>query len=229
MKKLGLIGGTTWVSTVDYYTYINSGVNEILGGSSSAECLVYSLNFGEIYKNIELDDWDANLKIFTDAAIKLIHAGAEGIVLCANTAHIMADSLSERISVPIIHIVTATANEINQAGIKTAGLLGTKFTMERDFFKAKLSGLGIEAIIPDEEDREFIHNSIFNELGKNVFRPETKQRYISIIDKLISRGAEGIILGCTEIPLIIKQADSKITVFDTTKIHSKAAVDFALS
>ncbi len=229
MKILGLIGGTTWLSTIDYYTYINTYINEKLGGFSSAELMIYSVNFDEIFKNNEKDDWDDNLRIFAEAAAKLVEAGADAIVLCANTAHILADGLAKKINVPIIHIVTATADEINKAGLKKVGLLGTSFTMERDFFKAKLAENGIEAIVPDAEDRKFIHSTIFNELGKSIFKPETKQRYISIIDKLISGGAEGIILGCTEIPLIIKQADSNVPVFDTTKIHSKAAVDFALS
>jgi aspartate racemase len=164
-----------------------------------------------------------------NACEKLISGGAEGIVLCANTMHLLADRISEKITIPIIHIAEATADEIRKKDINTIALLGTKFTMEEDFFKLKLAEKGIETIIPDEADRNFIHNSIFNELAKDIINPDTKKRYISIIDKLVSTGAEGVILGCTEIPLLIKQEDVSIPAFDTTLIHSKAAVEFALS
>lgn len=228
MKVLGLIGGTTWLSTVDYYRYINEGINERLGGFSSAKIILYSLDFAPIFKNAGDDDWKANEKIFEDACSKIIIAGAEAIILCANTAHIFADSLAGKISVPLISVSAETAKQIRIKDLTKAALLGTKFTMEKDFYKAKLAEYGIETIIPDEEDREFIHYTIFNELGKNIFKPETKQKYLNIINNLIDKGAECVILGCTEIPLIISQNDCKIPVLDTTRIHAAAAVDFAL-
>ena len=229
MKILGLVGGTTWLSTIDYYRYINKGINEKLGGVNFAECMIYSLNFADIHRNNEARDWECNYLLVLNACEKLISGGAEGIVLCANTMHLLAGRISENINVPIIHIAEATANEIRKKDINIIALLGTKFTMEEDFFKLKLAEKGIGTIIPDEDDRNFIHDSIFNELAKDIINPDTKKRYISIIDKLISKGAEGVILGCTEIPLLIKQEDVSIPAFDTTLIHSKAAVEFALS
>jgi aspartate racemase len=229
MKILGLVGGTTWLSTIDYYRYINKGINEKLGGVNFAECMIYSLNFADVHTNNEKRDWDGNFRLVMNACEKLISGGAEGIVLCANTMHLLADRISEKITIPIIHIAEATADEIRKKDINTIALLGTKFTMEEDFFKLKLAEKGIEMIIPDEEDRNFIHDSIFNELAKDIINPDTKKRYLSIIDKLTAKGAEGVILGCTEIPLLIKQEDVSIPAFDTTLIHSKAAVEFDLS
>lgn len=229
MKILGLVGGTTWHSTIDYYRYINNGINERLGGVNSAECILYSVNFADIHRNNEARDWDCNFKLVLNACEKLISGGAEGIVLCANTMHLLADRITAKINVPIIHIAEATADEIRKKDIKIIALLGTKFTMEEDFFKLKLAEKGIETIIPGDADRGFIHDSIFNELAKDIINPDTKKRYISIIDKLASKGAGGVILGCTEIPLLIKQEDVSIPAFDTTLIHSNAAVEFALS
>ena len=190
---------------------------------------MYSLNFADVHINNERRDWNCNFKLVLNASERLILGGAEAIVLCANTMHILAERLSQKINVPIIHIAEATATKIRKKDINRIALLGTKFTLEEDFFKLKLSEKGIETIIPDEDDRDFIHNSIFNELTKNIINTETKKRYISIIDKMISQGAEGVILGCTEIPLLLRQDDVKIPAFDTTLIHSKAAVEFALS
>lgn len=229
MKTLGLIGGTSWVSTMDYYKLINEGINEKLGGSEFARCIIYSLNYGDIIRNNKKDDWDANLKLIAEGAKVLEGGGAKGIILCANTMHLIADRLQPLINIPIIHIATATAAEIKKKNISKVALLGTKFTMERDFYKTKLSEQGIEAIIPNDDEREFIHYTIFEELGKNILKEESKQRYISIIKKMVDQGAEGIILGCTEIPLLIKQEDIAVPVFDTTLIHSTAAVEFALS
>lgn len=228
MRKIGLIGGISWVSTVDYYRYINEGVNKKLGGLNFAECIVYSFNYADIKKNNDANDWDKTLKMISEASEHLRSAGAEAIVLCANTMHLIADKLEEKIKLPVIHIATATAHEIKKQNIKKVGLLGTKFTMEMDFFTSKLEEQAIECIIPDENDREFIHYNIFEELGRGSVLPESKARYISIINKLIDEGAEGVILGCTEIPLLIKQEDVMIPVFDTAMIHSKAAVEFML-
>jgi len=228
MKKLGLIGGISWVSTIDYYRLINEGINEKLGGLNFAECIIYSFNYAEIKKNNDSNDWDNSLQILSAAGRHLKNAGAAAIVLCANTMHLIADKLEEEIELPVIHIATATADEIKKTKIKKVGLLGTKFTMEYDFFTAKLTAQNIETIIPANEDRDFIHGTIFNELGAGILLPDTKERYLNIINKLIDAGAEGIVLGCTEIPLLIKPEDITAPLFNTTEIHSAAAVKFAL-
>lgn len=229
MKKLGLIGGISWVSTADYYKLINEGVNAKLGGLNFAECIIYSFNYADIKQNNDNDDWDATLAMITTASESLVAAGAEAIILCANTMHLIADKLQEKFNVPIIHIASVTAQEIKQQKISKVGLLGTKFTMERDFFKNKLSDMSIGTIIPEADDRDFVQDTVYYELGKGIIKEETKQRYLSIINDLIKQGAEGIILGCTEIPLIIKQEDVSVKVFDTTLLHSAAAVEFILS
>lgn len=229
MKKLGLVGGMSWVSTVDYYRFINEGVNAKLGGLNYAECVIDSVNFNSFVSNNTAGKWDDTFDILLSACQNLEKAGAEAIVLCANTAHAVADRLEGEINLPIIHIVTATADAIKQAGLTKVGLLGTKFTMEMDFYKDKLVGLGIQPIVPStQESRDFIQNTLRDELGKGIVREETKMGYLAIIDELVSQGAEGIILGCTEIPMIISQDDVAVPVFDTTRIHSDAAVAFAL-
>lgn len=228
MKTLGLIGGTTWLSTIDYYRYINEGINERTGGAEYAKCIIHSFNFTDIRKLTEVDDWDSILKMVTHTCKNLEQSGAEAIVLCANTMHYIADRLRENINIPIIHIAEATAKEIKKKNLKRVALLGTRFTMEFSFYKTKLAEFNIETIVPDEDDRKFIHSSIFDELALNIFKPETKERYLEIINKLANQGADGIILGCTEIPLLIKQEDLEVPAFDTTKIHADAAIDFAL-
>jgi len=228
MKKIGLIGGISWVSTTDYYKFINTGINERLGGLNFAECIIYSFNYADIKKNNDANDWNKTLEMITAASHHLKSAGAEAIILCANTMHLIADELQDRIKLPVIHIAEATAKEIKKENILKVGLLGTKFTMERDFFSSRLKAENIECIIPDEKDRDFIHYTIFEELGRGLIVEESKKRYISVIENLTRKGAEGIILGCTEIPLLIKQEDVPTPIFDTTLIHSKAAVDFML-
>jgi aspartate racemase len=230
MKTLGLIGGTTWVSTVDYYTYINQLTAERLGGNSSAQLILYSLNFTEIKSRADVGDWDGIGKILSGIAQKLETAGAAGIVLCANTMHIVAPDVQATVGIPVLHIVDAVAKEIKANNADKVALLGTGFTMDHVFYPDRLREFGIETVVPDKEDRDFIHNSIFDELGKEIFLDATKQKYLQIIDKLNKeKDAQGIILGCTEIPLLIKQQDCSIPVFDTTMIHAKYAVDFALS
>lgn len=228
MKKLGLIGGISWVSTAEYYKLINEGVNAALGGMNFAECLIYSFNYADIKKNNDANDWNATLRMVTEAARHLKAGGAEAIVLCANTMHLIAGELEQAIRLPVVHIATATAEAIKRQQLKKVGLLGTTFTMELDFFKTKLTRQDIETVIPDAEDRDFLQHTIYYELGKGICTEETKQRYLSIINKLVAAGAEGIILGCTEIPLLIKQEDSTVPLFDTAAIHTAAAVTFAL-
>jgi len=228
MKILGLIGGISWVSTMDYYRLINEGINKRLGGLNFSQCIIYSFNYADIKKNNDADDWQSTFEMIFSACVHLENAGASTIILCANTMHYIADRLQKVIGIPLIHIATATAAAIQHSGIKKVGLLGTKFTMELDFFKSFLLDKDIEVIVPDETDRSFIHETIFNELGKGVIDPDTKKRYLSIIQNLINRGAAGIILGCTEIPLLIKPNDIAVTIFDTMQLHCEAAVNFSL-
>jgi aspartate racemase len=230
MKIIGLIGGISWVSTADYYKLINEGINDKLGGLNFSECLIYSFNYADIKKNNDANDWDSTFKMLLKGCQFLKEGGATAIVLCANTMHFIADRLEKEINLPIIHIASATATAIKKQGLKKVGLLGTKFTMELDFFKDKLIDQGIEAIIPQsEDDKDFIHTTIFEELGKGLVTEETKKRYLEIANQLIKEGAEGIILGCTEIPLVIKPEDVSVPVFDTALIHSNAAIEFQLS
>jgi len=229
MKTLGLIGGISWVSTVDYYKLINQGINSRLGRLNSAQRIMYSFNFEEIKRNNDANDWESTFQMVHKACSHLQSSGAEAIVLCANTMHLIAERLEKAIKIPVIHIATETAAAIEKSGINKAALLGTRFTMELDFFKSKLAERGIEAIIPETGDREFIHHTIFEELGKEIFLPETKQRYLSIIQNLVKQGAQGVILGCTEIPMIVKQEEIPVPAFDTLAIHVNAAIEFSLS
>jgi len=203
-------------------------VNEKLGGLNSAKLLLYSVNMAELKKFGDENNWEGVSSMFCSAAKKLEGVGAECIVICASTPHKVADDIREAIRIPLIHIAEATAKEVRRKEVKKAGLLGTKFTMEESFFKDKLSQQQIATLIPHPNDREFIHHSIFNELGKGIFTKETKEKYLAIITNLVDQGAKGIIFGCTEIPLLIKPEDCSVPVFDTTIIHAKAAAEFAL-
>lgn len=226
MKKIGLVGGISWTSTLDYYKFINEGVNTKLGGLNFAECIIYSLNFGDIYTQ----SWDNSYDLLLNACESLKKSGADGIALCANTAHLYADRLQQEINLPVIHIVTETAKIINKNGFKKVGLLGTKFTMEMDFYRNKLELFGLEVLIPEKrETREYIQYTLREELGVGFINPETKKKYKEIVQDLVDRGAECIVLGCTEIPMLISQDDFEIPVFDTTKIHSQAIVEFITS
>lgn len=228
MKKIGLIGGLTWVSTLEYYRLLNELVNDRQGGSEAAEIILYSVNFGPIKKMTEAGDWNAISAIICNAARVVEKAGADCLMLGANTMHKIAPEIQASISIPLIHIATITAHAINKQNMNRIALLGTKYTMQLDFYKNALAKYGIETLVPGEKDIEFINTSIYTELGKNIFLPATRQQYVEIINKLAGRGAEGVILGCTEIPMLIKQTDSSIPVFDTTKLHAVAAVEFAL-
>ncbi|SHF27046.1 aspartate/glutamate racemase family protein [Chryseobacterium vrystaatense] len=226
MKKIGLVGGISWVSTLDYYKFINEGVNAKLGGLNAAECIIYSLNFGDI----QAQGWVNSFGLLLNACEHLKNSGADRIVLCANTAHLFAERLQNTLKLPIIHIGTETAKAIQKAGFKRAGLIGTKFTMEMDFYKNKLEEYGLEVLTPEhQETKDYIQHTVKDELGVGLINPETKVRYISIVEELIVRGAECIILGCTEIPLLLSQDDFTIPVFDTTKIHCEAIVEYIVS
>jgi len=228
MKTIGLIGGTGWVSTLEYYRLINEETNKVLGGHNAARCILYSFNYADINECNLREDHAGVYKLVLDAAIKLKKASADCIVLCANTLHQYVERLNEEVKLPIIHIADATAVEIRKQELSTIGLLGTKFTMEMDFYTKRLSDAGIESLVPEKPERLFIHNSIMTELLKEEFKPETKKKFLDIINDLETKGAQGIVLGCTEIPLLIKQQDTFLPVFNTLKIHAKAAVNFAL-
>lgn len=228
MKTLGLIGGTSWTSTIEYYKIINQQINQRLGGLNSAKLILHSLNFEEVKFPSDPKDWTSISKMLSDISKQLENAGAQCIVLCANTPHMVAGIIQQEIRIPLIHIAEETAKAITKQKMSTIGLLGTKFTMEQSFFKEKLSAYGITTLIPEAEEREFIHSSIFTELSKGIFTKATKARYLTIMEALSKKGAEGIVFGCTEIPLLIQQEDCNIQTFDTTLIHATAAVDFAL-
>ena len=228
MKTIGLIGGTSWYSTVDYYRFINEGVNRRVGGISSAKIILYSLDFGEIVPHTKTGDWDAIAAILCDAAKKLDAAGADCLLLCANTMHLNAAKVQACINIPLIHIADVTVNAIKEQNLTGVLLLGTKYTMVSDIYLTRLRENGIEQFIPGTADRELVNSSIFEELGKGIILPQTKNEYLRIIDNSVSLGAEGIIMGCTEIPLLLKPGDCKAPLFDTTQLHSAAAVDFAL-
>ena len=229
MKTLGLIGGLSWYATSVYYKTLNELTNQRLGSVHSSKLLLYSVDFEEFSLLQKVGDWEAVEKILSGIAIQLENAGADCIVMCANTVHIVADTIRQKIKIPLLHSAEETAKEIvSKKNIKVA-LLGTKFTMEHPFFKDRLSQLGIYTIIPDEADKDYIHASIFNELIKGIFKEDTKNKYINIIDKLKNSGAEGVVFGSAEFSILLNQSDCSIPIFDTIAIHSKAAVDFALS
>jgi aspartate racemase len=228
MKTIGMIGGTGWLSTLEYYRLINQETNKWLGGLNSAKIILTSFNYAEIDLLNKKEDHAGVYKLVLDSAQKLKKASADFIVICANTLHQYADELEKVIGLKIVHIADATAKEVRKKGLSKIGLLGTKFTMEMDFYTRRLSESGIESLVPPKFKREFIHNAIMNELLKEEFKAETKDKFLNIINDLEQQGAQGIVLGCTEIPLLIKQEDTKLPVFNTLEIHAKAAVDFAL-
>lgn len=228
MKTIGLLGGVSWHSTVDYYKYINTMVNQRLGGNNAAKCIIYSINFNDVFAAAYRNDFDTISKLVVDACQKLELSGADCIGLSANTIHRFADDIIKKVNIPLIHIAEETAKAVRKKNITKAGLLGTKLTMEDEFYCNKLSNGGVEVIIPNDDDRQFIHDKILGELTQGILKHETKNTLLEIIKKLNTQGADGIILGCTEIPLLISQADCSIPVFDTTYIHSEALVEFTL-
>ncbi|HHF52419.1 MAG: aspartate/glutamate racemase family protein [Candidatus Aminicenantes bacterium] len=229
MKTIGLIGGMSWESSLEYYRILNQAVKEKLGGFHSAKCLMYSVDFEEIEKLQHKGRWDELTDIMIDAAQRVEKAGADFIVICTNTMHKMAPEVESCLTVPLLHIADVTAEQIKIKGQKKVGLLGTRFTMEQEFYKGRLTKThGIEVIIPYEEQRKIIHNILYKELVKGEISKVSKNKFKDIISSLSSRGAEGIILGCTEIPLLVKQEDYDIPLYDTTDIHARAAVELAL-
>ena len=227
MKKIGLIGGITPESTVLYYQILNRLNANQLGKVHSAELIINSFDFGQISQLVKQGRWDLLDKKMAETATNLENSGASCILICANTMHLCIDAVRKVVGIPVIHIADTTAKEIQKKGIQKVALLGTKYTMEKDFFRDILNEHSIETIIPDAEERDEIHRIIYDELAQGEFKKSSKESYLKIIDSLILNGAEGIILGCTEIPLLINQNDVSLPIFDTTKIHAAAAFKFA--
>jgi aspartate racemase len=229
MKTIGLIGGMSWESSAVYYSIINRKVREILGGFHCAKSIMVTVEFAEIQRLQHTEDWKALDEIMLKAAKQLEAAGADFVVLCTNTMHLCSPAIVKNISIPFLHIAEATGMKIVEMGLKKVALLGTKFTMEKDFYKTYiLEQFGIEVIIPAEDEREIIHNTIYNELVQGVIKDDSRLKFQQIIGNLEKRGAEGVILGCTEIPSLISKSDVSIPVFDTTAIHAEKAVEWAL-
>jgi aspartate racemase len=227
MKTIGLIGGMSWHSSIEYYRIINEAIQTKLGGWNSAKVILYSVNFNEIDLEHRTKDWIKSDNILIYAAKSLEKARADFIIISANTAHVLADKIQANIKIPILHIADATAEKIKSNKIMTVGLLGTKHTMQEDFYKERLRKHGLKVIIPNEKDREIVAAEINNVcLGKKNL--EAKKQFIRIINDLVKKGAEAVILGCTEIPLIVEQKDVKIRLFDTTRIHAESAVEYSL-
>ena len=228
-RTIGLIGGMSWESSAEYYRIINQETNRRLGGVHSAQCLMYSFDFEDIKRLQHDGEWDRLAEAMKEAALRLERGGADFIVICTNTMHRLADAVSSAVGLPLLHIADPTAEKIRAAGLKRIGLLGTAFTMEQDFYKGRLQQHhGLDVIVPEEDDRRIVHEIIYKELVLGTVRPESRQAYREIIARLIERGAQGIILGCTEIMLLVSDADSAVPLFDTTTLHALAAVDRAL-
>jgi len=230
MKAIGLIGGMSWESSLQYYRLINEATKQRLGGLHSARCVMYSVDFAEIEEYQRSDRWDDAARALAIAARRVEAAGADFLVLCTNTMHRVAGEIEAAVRIPLLHIADATAEVIRAADLSTIGLLGTRYTMEQEFYRGRfVDKHGLNVLTPDEPDRTTVHNVIYQELVLGTIYPESKEAYRRIINDLISKGAEGVILGCTEIPLLITQDDVPVPVFDTTRIHAEQAVERALA
>ena len=228
-KTIGLLGGMSWESTAIYYRELNKGIKAKLGGLHSAKICLVSVDFAEIEKLQHIEDWDGTAAILSQAASAIEKGGADFLLICTNTMHKVAPQIEENISIPILHIADATAERLLEDGIKKVGLLGTRFTMEQDFYKARLvKKYGIDVIIPEESEREDIHTIIYNELCLGTIKENSRKRYLKIIEKLAASGAEAVILGCTEIALLVQQDHTATPLYDTTTIHAEQAVRQAL-
>ena len=229
MKTMGLIGGMSWESTVQYYQIINRTVNRRLGGFHSAKCVLYSVDFAEVELLQHQGRWEDATRLMIEAARSVERAGAEFLVICTNTMHKMAGDVQKKIDIPLLHIADATAETILSRGLRKVALLGTRFTMEEDFYRGRLSARhGLDVIIPTADQRELVHRIIYDELCAGIIKPSSERVYLEVIEGLAGAGAQGIILGCTEIGLLVKQEHSRIPLFDTTVIHAEAAVAYAL-
>jgi len=229
MKTIGLIGGMSWESTMEYYRILNETVKEKLGGLHSARCLLYSVEFQEIAERQKQGAWEELTGTMIEAARLLEKAGAGLLLICANTMHKMADAVQAGISIPLVHIADAAAEAVKKQGLSSVGLLGTRYTMEQDFYRGRLAGRhGLEVLVPDSEERDLIQRVVYEELCLGILNDESRKQFINIIENLTRKGAEGIVLGCTEIPLLITREDVQVPVFDTTTLHARKAVELAL-
>lgn len=229
MKRLGLLGGMSWESSVEYERIINERVREHLGGVASADLLIRSFNFAEIEALQTAGSWDAAGRLLADAAASLVAGGAEAIVICANTMHRLADDVQAAVDVPLLHIADAAAAAVVSAGVEVVALLGTRYTMEQDFYVGRLRDKhGLTVLVPDEPARTVVHEVIYDELVRGVLNPLSKDAYLAIIGELVESGAQGVIAGCTEIELLIQQADLSVPLFPTARLHAEAAARFAL-
>jgi aspartate racemase len=229
MKMIGLIGGMSWESSAEYYRILNQGVRDRLGPTASARCLLWSFDFAEIERLQHDGDWPALTERMIDAARRLETAGAEFLLICTNTMHRMAEAVQAAVSVPLLHIADPTAERIKAAGLNRIGLLGTTFTMEQDFYKGRLAAAhGLDVLVPDEADRGTVHRIIYEELVAGIVTPASRAAYRKVIARLVARGAEAVILGCTEIMLLVGPEDSAVPLFDTTALHAEAAIEQAL-
>ncbi len=230
MKTIGILGGMSWESSIEYYRILNQEVQRRLGGVHSAKIVMYSVDFAEIEALQHAGRWDEATRFMVEAAQRVERGGADFLVIATNTMHKMADQVQAAIGIPLLHIADATAQRIRQQGLRRVGLLGTRFTMEEAFYRGRLEAShGLEVLVPPAAQREVIHRVIYDELVVGVIKPESRARYREIIAGLVDRGAQGIILGCTEIGLLVKEGDSTVPLFDTTRIHAEAAVDWALA
>ncbi len=224
-----MIGGMSWESSLEYYRIMNQTVKEKLRGFHSAQCILYSVDFDDVEKLQHQGDWESLTRMMIKAAQRVKKAGADFLVICTNTMHLMADAVQNAVQIPLLHIADVTADAVKARGQNRVGLLGTRFTMEQDFYKGRLKDVhGIDVLIPEEEERKAIHDILYNELCLGEIKKLSKEKFRKIIQNLVDRGAQGIILGCTEIPLIVRQEDYAVPLFDTTTLHAKAAVDFAV-
>jgi aspartate racemase len=229
MKTIGLLGGMSWESTVGYYRAINEGVKNALGGLHSAKIAMYSVDFEPIEKLQQKGDWEGSARILSEAALSIQSAGADFLIICTNTMHKVAPQIEKAITIPLLHIADATAEVLVRNNIKKVGLLGTAFTMEQDFYKGRLSNkYGINVLVPNEEDREIVHRIIYQELCLGKIQAESKAEYLRIIDSLANQEAEAVILGCTEIGMLVNQGDTNVKLLDTTTIHAEKAVEYAI-
>ena len=230
MKTIGLLGGMSWESTLGYYKAINEGINKELGGLHSAKIAMYSVDFEPIEQLQHAGDWDGTAKILSEAAVCIQAAGADFLLICTNTMHKVAKEIGEAIKIPILHIADATGELLVSQGIKKVGLLGTSFTMEQEFYKGRLSSrYGLEVLVPNDKDREIVHKVIYQELCLGTATPKSKAEYLRIIETLAAKGAEAVILGCTEIGMLVNQSDTEVKLLDTTSIHAQQAVKCATS
>jgi len=228
VKTIGLLGGMSWESTLGYYRAINEGINNALGGLHSARIVMYSVDFEPIEKMQHAGDWEGTVRILSEAAQSIQAAGADFLLICTNTMHRVAPEIGAAIQIPLLHIADATAEVLVSERIKSVGLLGTAFTMEQEFYKGRLiEGYGLQVLVPDEDDRQIVHKIIYEELCLGKFDSSSKAEYLRIIDALAARGAEAVILGCTEIGMLVSQTDSNVRLLDTTAIHAEKAVKYA--